>query len=210
VALLAACLQAPADAERPLFISRLHPGRDGGVSLAGPAIGAPYAAMIVETLAAWGVKTLVFVGWCGAVSPEVAIGGVVVPDTGLIDEGTSRHYAPEASVSRPSPLLAERLAQTCRDAGLAVSTGSVWTTDAAFRESPEKVERFRGLGAAAVDMEASAVFTVAAFLGIEAAALLLVSDELSTLAWRPGFNAPQFLGTRETACRAVAELAGRL
>jgi purine-nucleoside phosphorylase len=107
-------------------------------------------------------------------------------------------------------LLAERLEQTCLDAGLAVSTGGVWTTDAAFRESPEKVERFRGLGAAAVDMEASAVFTVAAFLGIEAAALLLVSDELSTLAWRPGFNAPQFLGTRETACRAVAELAGRL
>ena len=210
VALLAACLQAPADAERPLFISRLHPGRDGGVSLAGPAIGAPYAAMIVETLAAWGVKTLVFVGWCGAVSPEVAIGGVVVPDTGLIDEGTSRHYAPEASVSRPSPLLAERLAQTCLDAGLTVSTGGVWTTDAAFRESPEKVLHFRELDAAAVDMEASAVFTVAAFLGIEAAALLLVSDELSTLTWRPGFKAPQFLSTRETACRAVAELAGRL
>ncbi len=210
VALLAACLQGASGGERPLFISRLYPGRDGSVSLAGPAIGAPYAAMIVETLAAWGVKTLVFVGWCGAVSPDLSVGGVVVPGAGLIDEGTSRHYLPTTTVSSPSPLLAEQLAQTCTAAGLTVSTGGVWTTDAAFRESPAKVEHFRGLGAAAVDMEASAVFTVAAFLGIEAAALLLVSDELSTLTWRPGFNAPQFLSTRETACRAVAELAGRL
>lgn len=210
VALLAARLGATSDVERPLFISRLFPGRDGAVSLAGPAIGAPYAAMVVETLTAWGVKTLVFVGWCGAVAPELAVGGVVVPGAGLIDEGTSRHYAPEATVSHPNPRLAERLAQACADAGLTVSTGGVWTTDAAFRESPEKVLHFRELDAAAVDMEASAVFTVAAFLGIEAAALLLVSDELSTLTWRPGFKAPQFLSTRETACRAVAELAGRL
>ena len=210
VALLAACLQATSGGDRPLFISRLYPGRDGAVSLAGPAIGAPYAAMIVETLAAWGVKTLVFVGWCGAVSPELAIGGVVVPGVGLIDEGTSRHYAPEATASHPSPRLAGRLVQTCTAAGLTVSTAGVWTTDAAFRESPEKVERFRGRGAAAVDMESSAVFTVAAFLGIEAAALLLVSDELSALTWRPGFNAPQFLSAREAACRAVAEMAGRL
>jgi uridine phosphorylase len=210
VALLSACLQAEPDGGRPMFTSRLYPGRDGGVSLVGPAIGAPYAAMLVETLAAWGVRTLVFVGWCGAIAAEVAIGGVVVPGVGHIDEGTSRHYAPNTTVSRPSPRLAERLAQTCTAAGLTVSTGGVWTTDAAFRESPEKVQRFRGLGAAAVDMEASAVFTVAAFLGIEAAALLLVSDELSSLTWRPGFNHPQFLQTREAACRAVADLAARL
>jgi uridine phosphorylase len=210
VALLATCLRATSGGERPLFTSRLYPGRDGAVSLAGPAIGAPYAAMIVETLAAWGVKRLVFVGWCGAVSSELSIGGAVVPGVGLIDEGTSRHYAPDITVSRPSPRLAERLAQSCTAAGLTVSTGGVWTTDAVFRESPEKVERFRGFGAAAVDMESSAVFTVAAFLGIEAAALLLVSDELSSLTWRPGFKAPQLLSTRETACRAVAELAGRL
>jgi len=210
VALLAACLQAAPDGGRPMFTSRLYPGRDGGVSLVGPAIGAPYAAMLVETLAAWGVRTLLFVGWCGAIATEVAIGGVVVPGVGHIDEGTSRHYAPDASVARPSPALSARLAEACAGAGLAVSVGGVWTTDAVFRESPDKIERFRALGSVAVDMEASALFTVAAFLGIEAAALLLVSDELSSLTWRPGFNHPQFLSTREAACRAVADLAARL
>jgi uridine phosphorylase len=210
VALLAACLQAAPDGGRPMYTSRLYPGRAGGVSLAGPAIGAPYAAMLVETLAAWGVRTLVFVGWCGAIAAEVAIGGVVVPGAGHIDEGTSRHYAPGASVARPSPALSARVAEACAGAGLAVSVGGVWTTDAVFRESPDKIERFRGLGAVAVDMEASALFSVAAFLGIEAAALLFVSDELSSLTWRPGFNHPQFLQAREAACRAVADLAVRL
>jgi len=102
------------------------------------------------------------------------------------------------------------VAQACAGAGLAVSIGGVWTTDAVFRESPDKIERFRALGAVAVDMEASALFTVAAFLEIKAAALLVVSDELSSLTWRPGFNHPQFLQTREAACRAVADLAARL
>ncbi len=210
VALLAACLQAAPDGGRSMFTSRLYPGRDGGVSLVGPAIGAPYVAMLVETLAAWGVRTLVFVGWCGAIAAEIAIGGVVVPGAGHIDEGTSRHYAPDAPVARPSPVLSARLAEACACAGLAVSVGGVWTTDAVFRESPDKIGRFRALGAVAVDMEASALFTVAAFLGIEAAALLLVSDELSSLTWRPGFNHPQFLQAREAACRAVADLAARL
>jgi uridine phosphorylase len=210
VALLAACLQAAPDGGRSMFTSRLYPGRDGGVSLVGPAIGAPYVAMLVESLAAWGVRTLVFVGWCGAIAAEVAIGGVVVPGAGHIDEGTSRHYAPDASVARPSPALSARLAEACAGAGLAVSVGGVWTTDAVFRESPDKIGRFRALGAVAVDMEASALFTVAAFLGVDVAALLIVSDDLSALAWRPGFSHPQFRQAREIACRTLAELVRRL
>lgn len=210
VALLAAHLGVAADAQRRVFTSRLYPGGENGVALVGPAIGAPYAAMLLETLAAWGVRRLVFVGWCGSLSRRLPIGGVVVPSVGLIDEGTSRHYLPDPSVSHPSPVLSARLAEACADAGLPVSSGGVWTTDAVFRESPAKVEHYRGMGAVAVEMEASALFTVAAFLEIETAALLLVSDDLSTLTWRHGFGLPEFRQTREAACRVVADMARRL
>jgi uridine phosphorylase len=193
-----------------VFTSRLYGGGEAGVTLVGPAIGAPYAAMLLETLVAWGVRRLVFIGWCGAITTGIPIGSAVVPQSGVIDEGTSRHYASDASVSRPSPALSARLMDACAAADIPVFSGGVWTTDAVFRENPEKVERYRARGAVAVDMEASALFTVAAFLGVEAAALLLVSDDLSGLTWRPGFALPQFKRTREAACRAVADLAPRL
>jgi len=197
-------------APRRLFTSRLYFEPDAAVSLVGPAIGAPYAAMLLETLAAWGARTLIFVGWCGAIAAGVPIGRIVVPHSALVDEGTSRHYIPDAPTAYPSRDLATRLADACTAADLPFSTGGVWTTDALFRENPAKVERCRALGAVAVDMEASALFTVAAFLGIEAAALLIVSDDLSAMRWEPGFNLPRFAQAREGACRLVAELARRL
>ena len=60
-----------ASEHRRLFISRLYTaaGREPDVCLAGPLVGAPYAAMVAETLIAWGARTIVFIGWCGAVSP---------------------------------------------------------------------------------------------------------------------------------------------
>jgi uridine phosphorylase len=210
LASLASFLAVAPDAGCGVFTSRLYAGGDTGVALVGPAIGAPYAAMLLETLAVWGVRTLVFVGWCGAIATGVPIGAAVVPGVGLVDEGTSRHYAPDAIVSHPAPALSARLATACAAAGVPVRVGGVWTTDAVFRENPEKVERYRALGAVAVDMEASALFTVGAFLGIDVAALLIVSDDLSSLSWRPGFSRPEFRQTRETVCRTLAELARRL
>jgi hypothetical protein len=196
-------------------LSALVGGPDGRVQIPWPSgqtgtivvSAAPYAAMLVETLAAWGVRRLILVGWCGSLSPEVPVGSAVVPAVAWIEEGTSRHYLAQPDVSRPDTGWSQRLADACADAGATVSRGGVWTTDALFRESPSKVEHYRGLGAVAVDMEASAFFTVAGFLGVAAAAVLVVSDDLSTLSWRPGFKRPEFRRGCERACRAAAALA---
>jgi purine-nucleoside phosphorylase len=40
-------------------------------------------------------------------------------------------------------------------------------------------------------METSAVFSLAEFHGIRAASLQIVTDELSTGKWKPGFSSPQ-------------------
>ena len=78
----------------PLYISSLYAGKapSQGLSLTGPVVGAPYAAMILETLISWGVEKIVFYGWGGAVSPEIRAGDIIVPTGAVIDEGTSLHY----------------------------------------------------------------------------------------------------------------------
>ena len=197
-----------ADPGRRLFISRLftvssiHPD----ISLAGPLVGAPCAVMLAETLIAWGARTLVFLGWCGAVSGAVSIGDMVLPTSAFVDEGTSRHYVPDASEPIASPALVRQLSEACASHGMGFHAGALWTTDAPFRETADKVRSFRARGALAVEMECSALFTLGAFRAVEVAALLVVSDDLSSLTWKPGFKDPRFARGREAACSVLTTL----
>jgi len=197
---------------RRLYISRLYTaaGREPDVCLAGPVIGAPYAAMVAETLIAWGARTILFIGWCGAVSPELAIGELVVPTAAVIDEGTSPHYAAGVSAAGPSEPLSRQVAEACTAEGVCARAGTVWTTDAVFRETRDEVARHQQDGVLAVEMECSALFTVGGFCGVEAAALLVVSDDLSSLTWRPGFKDPRFIRGRKVACNVIGRLCSRL
>lgn len=176
-------------------------------SAAGPVVGAPYAAMMLETLVAWGARRAVFLGWCGALTPELAIGDLLVPDGGLVDEGTSPGYGkPAGEVSRADPALTETVRAAVAARGGAPRRGPVWTTDAIYRETPSKIRAFRNRGAAAVEMELSALFTVGRFRSIPVAALLVVSDSLADLTWRPGFRDPRFRAGRQLAREVLAEL----
>lgn len=210
--LLARLTDLPVVDQRKLFISRLSVVADDRqrFTLAGPLIGSPYAAMIVETLGVWGVKRILFIGWCGAVSPRVRAGDIIVPERALVDEGTSGHYGdPRCRVALPARTLAQQARQALRHHRAPFHDGPVWTTDAIFRETVEKVEHYQARGALAVEMELSAVLTVARFRGMEAAGILVVSDELSDFKWRPGFTTPAFRTAREQVCRAALTVGGR-
>jgi hypothetical protein len=200
------------DEGRRLLISRLYTVSESlpDTCLAGPLVGAPYAVMIAETLIAWGARTLVFLGWCGAVSATVEIGDLVLPTSALIDEGTSRHYLPDIDDSVPSASLARQLTEIFSVDGSCLHQGKVWTTDAPFRETREKVLAYRSQGAIAVEMEVSALFTIGAFRCIDVAALLVVSDDLSSFAWQPGFKDPRFIRGREAACSVIGRLCSLL
>ncbi|MGE5258078.1 MAG: nucleoside phosphorylase [Hyphomicrobiales bacterium] len=212
VKLLRGALGFSADEGRPLHISRLYTASDRhpGISLAGPLVGAPYAVMLAESLIAWGARQILFLGWCGVLSKPVDIGDVVLPTSALIDEGTSRHYLPDICESFPSALLVERLSEICTSDGLVVHKGPVWTTDAPFRETREKVIACQRRGVLAVEMEASGLFSLGAFRRADVAALLVASDDLSDLSWRAGFKDPRFAGGREAAGRIIGKLCEKL
>ncbi len=93
-----------------------------------------------------------------------------------------------------------------KEEDLSFKQGPVWTTDAPYRETVDKVKAFQSQGVLGVDMETSAFFTVSAFRGIEAAALLIVSDDLSEMTWRHGFREPRFLEARKQVSRLLVQL----
>ena len=210
LSLLCNLFETSENSYQPLFMSRLYHARTGtkapDISLAGPFVGAPYAVMLLETLIAWGTRKIFFVGWCGSVSETVKIGDIIVPTSALIDEGTSRHYQDKVTqVAYPSDSMRSVLNAGLDQKQVHFHQGPIWTTDAVYRETRRKVDQFHRRGAIGVEMEISALFTVAEFRGIQIAALVIVGDELTSSRWRPGFKTDAFKQARETACRVIIE-----
>lgn len=178
----------------PLYHSRLYFSDDkpNSVALAGPMMGAPYAVAILEALITWGARTIIFAGWCGAIDLSLAIGDLLVPDMALSGEGTSRHYfdQEEGIYSASSRLIGQL--KTAVSGGAPVHSGTVWTTDALYRETEVVISGLQQKGVLAVEMELAALFAVAKFRRVELAGVLTVSDHLGDFTWRPGFKAPAF------------------
>jgi len=192
-----------------LYMSRLYVTDSSSAvfSVTGPFVGAPYAVMLLETLVAWGARKIIVLGLCGAISPTVQIGDIIIPTCSIIDEGTSKHYLTKNTCNvRPSNPIVEKTKAVLRDGNLAFHEGTVWSTDAIFRETREKVEFYQEKNVLAVEMETSALFTVGQYRDVDVGGILVVSDELSTLTWRPGFKEPHFKKSREAACEVVKRL----
>ncbi|RLC04487.1 MAG: purine-nucleoside phosphorylase [Deltaproteobacteria bacterium] len=192
----------------PFFMSTLFTDQacDKGISVAGPYIGAPYGAMLLESLIAKGADTIIVLGWCGAVTDQLKVGDILLPSKAIVDEGTSCNYKvldKTFPYSTPDLNLMEQLSDHLTSGEIDFKKTTIWTTDAIYRETKNKVAYFRELGARAVEMECSALFSVAHYRKVNIAGLLVVSDSVASKDWDPGFRNKQFKLARETACNAV-------
>lgn len=150
--------------------------------------GAPAAVELAETLIAGGVKSLIIFGEAGAISPKINLGETLIPTFAVREEGTSYHYLPPGVAAKPSLRLRMKIKSLLDRLGMLYKEGGVWTTDAPFRETYSKVLRYSSQGIFAVDMECSALFSVAKYRRAKAAALLIITDTLHQKGWKPAFN----------------------
>lgn len=213
LALLCNLLDLDESKYQKLFTSRLYIAdpSDATFCLTGPIIGAPYAAMLLETLIAWGANKFIFIGWCGSISQKIKIGDIIIATAAIIDEGTSRHYREDdPQISCPSERMVAELKSALDHVGVNYHDGSVWTTDAIYRETRDKIEDYQRLDAVGVEMEISALFTVAKFRKVDLGAIVVVSDELASFKWRPGFKTDIFKHGRKAACTVVRDLCRKM
>jgi uridine phosphorylase len=159
--------------------------------VAGPAVGAPMAVLTLEKLVALGAKRIIVYGWCGSLTETVRTGDILLPTWALSEEGTSDHY-PVQGRPESSPTLRLALDAHLQELNFVPISGPVWTTDAPYRETRIKVRAYARQSLLGVDMEFAALCTVAAFRGVDMAAVLLVSDELWHRPWQPGFRDKRF------------------
>jgi purine-nucleoside phosphorylase len=95
------------------------------------------------------------------------------------------------------------------DSGHRWQEGTVWSTDGFYRETVPQVAAYQARGVLGVDMEMAALFTVGRFRQTPVAGLLVVSDELGTLTWNPGYRSEPFRRARDQAARLVLAAAAQ-
>ena len=164
---------------------RLYRTAGGATVLARSQIGGPALAGLVEELAAFGVAELCIWGYCGAVGETACPGDVILATAAVREEGVSAHYLEGDDAVIASPWAAG-WRRPCVDAGFLA--GTVWTTDAIYRETANKVARYAKEGVLGVDMETASLYAVCTHKGLKAAAFLVVSDLVRPDGWQSGFG----------------------
>ncbi len=168
-------------AEQRLLVLEQDDGQQ--VLVAEMGVGAPLATVVLETVIAMGVTKLVAVGSSGGLVAGATPGSVIIPTEGLRDEGTSYHYLPPDAPAKPSEAAQSAVVGVLRDRGVIYSRARTWTTDAFLRETMSKIRQRTAQGCVCVDMEASALFAVAEFRGVELGQILYIADTLSGGEW---------------------------
>jgi len=165
---------------RELRFPEYHLGRrpaDGMCVLYSCVYGAPRAVEPVHVFGDLGTPTVVQIGSCGSLQPQVGTGDIVLAESAAIGEGASQYYGGQGS-STATPELVDRAQAGFVARGFRVHRGAQVTTSALFVQPPERVAVWQDAGYLAVDMETSAVFSAARFFGMQAVSLLFVWDEL--------------------------------
>jgi uridine phosphorylase len=154
-------------------------------------MGGPSAAIVCEELIALGATTLVRIGTCGALDPQLELGDLLAVEAVLPADGTSAALGADAPLAPDPELLARLVEGGARPATVASS-------DLFYDPREGAAAGWAGRGALAVEMEAATIFQVAARRGVAAACVLGVSDV-------PGSN-----GSRRMSQEELEELGVRI
>ena len=169
-----------------------------------PGIASPHAASILEFMIAFGGEYFISIGGSGTLSNDIKRGDIILPTKALRDEGTSFHYQEPSRYSYPSDMIVEYLRNSMKENGVSFREGGTWTTDAFFRETVEKVEEFYKEGCLTVEMEASALFSVAKYRNKHIGGLITGGDCVAGPKW----DSRRERGDRETVRRSEVQLLG--
>ena len=174
-----------------------------------PFCTAPGAAGTIEELHAMGCGSFVVCGGAGALVKGSRVGEIILPASAVRDEGTSYHYVEPSREIACHQAALEAAAKILTEMGVPFAIGKTWTTDAMYRETPDRIERRRSEGCVTVEMEAAAFFAVSRYYDLPLVQLLYAGDDVSGPAWDDrNWNTQK--SVRANLLRCAVELIKRL
>jgi len=153
------------------------------VSVQGTGMGVPSISIYVnELIQSYDVKKLIRVGTCGAIQRNVHVRDLILAQGSTTDSQMNRmvfggiDYAPLANFD---------LLKTAYDISLNhhlnIRVGNVFTSDTFYRDNAKQVnDLLSTYNVHAIEMETTALYTLAAKFGRQALSILTVSDHIIT------------------------------
>ena len=148
-------------------------------------IGSPHASTVIEELIALGGKEFLNIGSAGGLKEF----GIFLCEKSIRDEGTSSHYSPHGKFAYPDKELTKKLEKDLVKNNISFQKATSWTIDAPYWETKIEIQKYKKQNVATVEMESSALFTVAQIRKVKIASAFVVSDVLGENKLDPQFDA---------------------
>jgi len=152
------------------------------VTSMGTGMGIPSASIyITELIRFYGAKRLIRVGSCGALTTDVAMRDVILAIGACTDSNVNRaryggwDYAATADYG-----LLAAAAGVAAGGDRGVHVGNVHSSDSFYNPTENALDIWQSMNVLAVEMEAAALYAIAAAEGVRALAILTVSDHIVT------------------------------
>ena len=179
------------------------------VGLVRGALGSPAATVVFEDAIAAGAREILIFGSAIALSTQVGVGDLVLPTEAVSGEGTSAFYQPKTVRRAPDAGLRQSLSRVLDRSGARYKSGRVGTTDALYRQTPDRLQAYRRARLLALELELAALFAAAKRRGVRAVALLVISDSIAGASWEQGSDRPMFLNAVVGAASSLAAWVSR-
>lgn len=153
------------------------------VSVMGTGMGCPSIGIYsYELIHFYGVKNLIRVGTAGALCPEVKVRDMVFGMGACTTSNYVKQFRLPGDYSCIcSYELLKKAVKAAEDRGLAYHVGNILSSDMFYNpDLPPVGTGWDQMGVLAVEMEAAALYSNAAYAGVNALCILTVSDSLLT------------------------------
>ncbi len=152
------------------------------VSVMGSGMGIPSASIYYkELITEYGVKSLIRVGSCGAISPDVKVRDIVIGMGACTDSRVNRiRFKDNDFAAIADYTLLERAVNAARDMNLPVKVGNLFSADLFYSPDPTMFDTMEKYGVLGVEMEAAGLYGVCAEFGAHGLAICTVSDHIRT------------------------------
>ena len=150
------------------------------VSVQGSGMGIPSISIYAhELINEYGVKTLIRVGTCGAMQDYINLKDIIIAMGASTDSAINHYrfggmdYAPIADFG-----LLEQAVNKARKSGLKFHVGNILSSDQFYHPHSEHWKIWADYRVLGIEMESSALYSLAATFGVRALTVLTVSDHL--------------------------------
>ncbi|GIU06413.1 purine-nucleoside phosphorylase [Shewanella glacialipiscicola] len=152
------------------------------ISVMGSGMGIPSCSIYAtELIRDYGVKNLIRVGTCGAISTDVKVRDVIIGMGACTDSAVNRlRFKGQDFAAIADYELMNAVIESAKARGIKVRVGNIFSADLFYTPDPQMFDVMEKMGVLGVEMEAAGLYGVAHEFGARALCVVTVSDHIRT------------------------------